>query len=201
MIDKDAIKARLANATPGPWKVGYSTDPECPGTSINGTYDCVIEPSGYLATDDAIFIANAPTDVADLLEEVERLEGEVGKFKECTSSEPTCPGTTWSTGKGIAGWQETQLSCNYCGSLHPDVFMEQLENGATVVPTDKSYKAYLRVASGSEAKFYYEHLSDDQKNRFIELCNQKKLIIGYPGYFYVVPYFMQVIEKKELKNG
>jgi hypothetical protein len=50
MLDLDPIKARLAAATPGPW-----------------VYSC----------NDAYLIANAPTDLAALVAEVERLRAAI----------------------------------------------------------------------------------------------------------------------------
>lgn len=41
-----------------------------------------------------------------------------------------------------------------------------------------------------ETKFYFQHLSVDQKKRFVELLNEKKIQIGYPGHFYVRPFFI-----------
>jgi hypothetical protein len=41
-----------------------------------------------------------------------------------------------------------------------------------------------------QTKFYFQHLSDEQKNRFIELLNERKFRIGYPGHFYVLPFFI-----------
>lgn len=38
-------------------------------------------------------------------------------------------------------------------------------------------------------KFYFQHLSDDQKKRFVELINQKKIKLEHPGYFYRMPFF------------
>lgn len=88
-----------------------------------------------------------------------------------------------------------------------------------VGPTDKSYKIYVKNEGGHAfkmsfrscpkdatcqaptdcthwvtedrvtTKFYFQHLSDAQKNRFIELYNDKKMKIGYPGHFYVRPFF------------
>ena len=40
------------------------------------------------------------------------------------------------------------------------------------------------------SKFYFQHLSEDQMKRFIDLLNDKKIKIGYPGYFYVRPFFV-----------
>lgn len=76
MLDLDAIKARLAAATPGPWEEereggGYPTGvvygPDCTVTS------CDSEPGTLHQCTNAIFIANAPTDIAALVAEVERL--------------------------------------------------------------------------------------------------------------------------------
>lgn len=41
----------------------------------------------------------------------------------------------------------------------------------------------------AQRKFYFQHLSDDEKKRFIELLNAQKINIGYPGHFYVLPFF------------
>jgi xylose isomerase len=35
------------------------------------------------------------------------------------------------------------------------------------------------------------HLSEEQMIKFIDLYNEKKLKIGFPGHFYVSPYFMK----------
>lgn len=77
--------------------------------------------------------------------------------------------------------------CSYCGGLAPEEFMRRVEEGEKVIPTDKSYKVYL---SHGHEKFYYQHLSDEQKRRFVELLNEHKVRIDYPGYFYVRPYFV-----------
>lgn len=149
----------------------------------------------------------------------------------------------WTTGHGLIK-QAAERSCSYCGSLHPDRFMELVRAGWIVGPTDKSYKAYLAkpytvaektaqrqkwlatdaiarairdlgerdghtpaeieaavdrewidrvepfLGSGStEAKFYFQHLAEDQRNEFIDLLNAKQVKFSYPGYFYVLPFF------------
>lgn len=85
-------------------------------------------------------------------------------------------------------WSEKQ-TCSYCGSLHPDEFMKRIEAGDEVGPTDKNYKAYL-----GDHKFYFQHLSEDQKTRFVELLNQRAIKIGYPRHFYVLPFFVALGE-------
>jgi hypothetical protein len=39
-------------------------------------------------------------------------------------------------------------------------------------------------------KFYFQHFTEEEKHKFIDLVNQRKINIGYPGHFYVLPYFM-----------
>lgn len=49
----------------------------------------------------------------------------------------------WRADRGLAGQNHVGLSCSFCGSLHPDRFMELLRDGWVLGPTDKRYKAYL----------------------------------------------------------
>jgi hypothetical protein len=46
------------------------------------------------------------------------------------------------------------------------------------------------ISETDETKFYFQHLSPEQKTRFIELYNAKKMNISYPGHFYRLPFFM-----------
>jgi hypothetical protein len=101
--------------------------------------------------------------------------------------------------------------CSFCGSLHPEKFLGLIAEGWVVEPTDKTYKAYLsevltgpeRVAIPGEplppvycgrAKFYYQHFSDEQMQRFVDLYNDNTMRLGHPGYFYRMPFFMAVGE-------
>lgn len=80
--------------------------------------------------------------------------------------------------------------CGYCGSMNPDDFMVRLEAGdVELTPTDKNYKVYVTGAGLSHAKFYFQHLSEPQMLRFIELLNEKRLKLAYPGHFYRMPFF------------
>lgn len=115
----------------------------------------------------------------------------------------------------IGSRRTERATCSWCGSLHPDVFMELARTGrADIGPTDKPYKAYVEGDHDSgwdrRAKFYFRHLSDAQREEFVALYNSRShreyrldmsgfditkvgtssLRIGYPGYFYVMPYFM-----------
>jgi len=59
-------------------------------------------------------------------------------------------------------------------------------------PMDQSHWVW-ETRLRDECKFYFQHLSDEQRQRFVELLNDKKLKLSYPGYFYRMPFF---IEKK-----
>jgi restriction system protein len=88
-------------------------------------------------------------------------------------------------------FQEVVLDkyCSHCGSLHPHVFLDLVEKGAELIPTDKDYKAYIRFKK-SQTKFYFQHLSREDINRYIELSEKRKINFGYPGFFYKKPYFL-----------
>ena len=45
------------------------------------------------------------------------------------------------------------------------------------------------------AKFYYQHLSQEQRTEFLELHNSGAMRLSYPGHFYVRPYFAQTADK------
>jgi len=114
----------------------------------------------------------------------------------------------WERTEGIDNWtgrglisQDGEASCSFCGSLHPDTFMAWVEGGGEVGPTDKRYKAYIKSPTtdaaphGREAKFYYQHLSHEQKRRFVDLYNDQTMQIGYPGNFTAFPFFMVDVAK------
>lgn len=91
-------------------------------------------------------------------------------------------------------WQDRdgERCCTYCGSRNPDDLMALLRAGAAELgPTDKNYKAYVRGLDGDHGKFYFQHLSVEQRREFVDLLNRKAFPIGYPGHFYVLPFFAQ----------
>jgi hypothetical protein len=47
----------------------------------------------------------------------------------------------------------------------------------------------------AHAKFYFQHFSIEDRKRFIDLLNAKKINIGSPGYFYRLPFFCAPVEK------
>lgn len=81
-----------------------------------------------------------------------------------------------------------KTTCTYCGSLLPSVLFEKIKQGVELTPTDKDYKVYV----GGNSKFYFQHLSLEEKHKFIELYNDKTMKLEYPGDFYVLPFFMQL---------
>jgi hypothetical protein len=140
--------------------------------------------------------------------------------EEVVTATQTCPRRMqemgpWEHGEGLDSWREdgrreveAGTFCSFCGSLHPEKFLELIAEGWVVEPTDKNYKAHLgRVRSAEErtaepgealppiasrAKFYYQHFTEDQQQRFVDLYNSSAMRIGRPGYFYVLPFFMRI---------
>lgn len=122
---------------------------------------------------------------------------------------------TWDATPDSYGTDDT---CSYCGSLDGDLFMARLEAGhLRLGPTDKSYKVYITNDGGaplkqtyrtdddrtgdrskwvwttretSTGKFYFQHLSVEQRKRFIELLNAKKIKFKGSSGFYVLPFFL-----------
>lgn len=82
----EEIKARLAKITPGKWKFKHSGNMH--GSSIeldNGGVLAVTTSYGRMR-EDAQFIAQAPSDVAYLLERIEALEAKQTDLKYCDNS-------------------------------------------------------------------------------------------------------------------
>ena len=98
-------------------------------------------------------------------------------------------------------WKEDR-TCSWCGSMSPEYLFEAIEAGLEIGPTDKNYKIYINPRNISifafdlpkgAPKFYFQHFSKEQCIKFIQLSNDNKLKLGYPGYFYVLPFFMQEV--------
>lgn len=126
----------------------------------------------------------------------------------------------WSHTEGLDSWvtprdrrspsrRDPGPLCSFCGSLEPGRFLELVGEGWVVDPTLKTYKAYLTEVLHAEpatvrpgkplppvvcgrAKFYFPHLVEPQKLRFIELYNTHVMKVGFPGRFDPLPYFMEV---------
>jgi len=125
---------------------------------------------------------------------------------------------TWAGGGGLVGAQENELSCSFCGSLHPDVFLRWTRDGGELCPTDKPYKIYIDrpypderyggesrttytppggspipvlTVYGRTAKFYFQHLGADGQREFVDLYNAGALAFKGGQGFYRWPFFMR----------
>jgi hypothetical protein len=61
-------------------------------------------------------------------------------------------------------------------------------------PSDPGKKEWVLIGASpatKDEKFYFQHLSEAGKRRFIDLLNAGKVTFGYPGRFYVPPFFTQ----------
>jgi hypothetical protein len=96
----------------------------------------------------------------------------------------------WDHAAQLDCWQvrDGHTVCSFCGSVEPAEFLAMVEAGAEVVPTDKSYKAYLKPNSGRQLKFYFQHFDDVSGPEFVRLHNESKMKMAFPGYFYVRPF-------------
>lgn len=97
----------------------------------------------------------------------------------------------------LDGWflKDDLLWCVYCGSLQPDMMLSLMTMDCELGPTDKNYKVYLRNVNGLYiGKFYFQHFTLENRMRFIEIYNTKPrtFTIGYPGHFYVLPFFIKL---------
>lgn len=96
-------------------------------------------------------------------------------------------------GKDAATLALEDTSCSYCGSLHPMAFMEGLESGKYLLGAcDKNYKVYVDRVDGQKMgsiKFYFQHLSEKQQQRFVDLLNSQRLRFSSGTGFYVLPFF------------
>ncbi len=81
------------------------------------------------------------------------------------------------TGAGSGGWEKVTdenrhllAESGWRGTSY--IYIRRCENGPKI-----------------QAKFYFQHLSEAERDRFIELHNAGKLNLGFPGHFYVTPFF------------
>lgn len=89
------------------------------------------------------------------------------------------------------GW----TTCSYCGSLSPESLWRAIYEHRELGPTDKNYKVYVKsVPVRGAGKFYFQHLPEEDRRRFIEVLNADLLTLGYPGHFYCLPFFTKRAE-------
>jgi hypothetical protein len=88
-----------------------------------------------------------------------------------------------------------ERTCVYCGSAHPDEFMTAVNSGAKLESTDKDYKVYLvQQRPWSMRKFYFAHLSMEQRAEFIQLLNGNAVSFSPNNRFTVLPFFAKYRE-------
>lgn len=102
-----------------------------------------------------------------------------------------CPCGPAAGKPGLAYWRPDK-TCSFCGSLSGEEALRRIAAHEQVGPTDKNYKLYI----GASGKLYFDHLDQAQKNRFVELANDGTMKIGYPGRFYVKPYFVEAVPQE-----
>jgi hypothetical protein len=83
-------------------------------------------------------------------------------------------------------WEPDNNTCSYCGSMSVNDFFQAINDGQELTPTDKDYKVYV-----GNKKFYFRHFNEEQSRLFIETLNAKMIKFAAPGYFYVLPFFIQ----------
>lgn len=131
------------------------------------------------------------------------------------------------SGPNLDEWRKDD-TCNYCGSVKPELLFSAIEQGYELGSTDKSYKVYVDLPGSGKmkvighsnspqagwkktpfkqewklkqretkrhAKFYFQHFSEADQKKFIELVNSKA--IKWAGGFslYVLPFFMRKADK------
>jgi hypothetical protein len=93
------------------------------------------------------------------------------------AGEPTIYGSANFKPEYGDGWIE--VTSENIGTLPTEVMRPQIGQWVQVSP---------RSATRHD-KFYFQHLNEDERTRFVELFNAKALNIGYPGHFYTLPFF------------
>lgn len=105
------------------------------------------------------------------------------------------------SGPDIDEWREDsglinqKRGCSYCGSMHPEDFMDAVRDGVELSPTDKPYKIYVGRHM-STGKFYTQHLTPEHSNEFRELYEDGSMNVGYPGHFYATLYLPGLTPKE-----
>jgi len=106
-------------------------------------------------------------------------------------SEQTCPRRTnefgpWEHKELLDRWRTEDLGphkvrkCSFCGGLHPeDALMLFKLPGIEIIPTDKSYKLYIRDPLGRQAKIYNQHFSPEQAKTWNEIRREFHLDEDY----------------------
>lgn len=80
---------------------------------------------------------------------------------------------------------------NVGGAMFKQTYRDCYARAGTSKPecTGPDDCAHWVTRDTDQTKFYFQHLSPEQQTRFIEFYNSKQMKLGYPGNFYVRPFF------------
>ena len=85
------------------------------------------------------------------------------------------------------GW--VQVTPENRATLPPEI------HGPACQAKDGDYVLLSTQPARTHDKFYFQHFTEEEKQRFVELMNAKKINLGYPGRFYRLPFFVRIEEK------
>lgn len=97
-----------------------------------------------------------------------------------------------------AGERSVRSMCNSFMQGYTEVTAENIDTIPNW-PMRPKIGDYVQVgveSSMTTGKFYFEHFSEEDKHRFIQLLNDKKIQLESPGYFYRLPFFCRIEDKK-----
>jgi hypothetical protein len=93
---------------------------------------------------------------------------DAGKMRVVSAANYQCEGDGW-----------VQVTEEVLPSL-PAEARDDLGKWVQIAPTEAT----------KHAKFYFQHLTEFGRGYFLRLYNEGKLKLAYPGYFYVLPFFV-----------
>ena len=106
----------------------------------------------------------------------------------------------------VPGWLEVG-SCSYCGSMEPAALFEAITGGAEIYATSRNNQLFVRyieidpetgrvgeTPTQAEGMFQFEHFSESERTKFVQLLNDEEITFGYPGHFTILPFFVQQAE-------
>lgn len=171
-----------------PWRHGRNMANAPIGRSCS--YDGSMHPDEFMAYLEKPGTRLTPTD-KNYKVYIDVASDEPGQMRRVSSTtrrpgEPRPDGGEWLT------WEEAV-------ERHPELraaYEEHLDYIANHTAPSHPWRTdthWIQVAPRGDrrgSKFYFEHLSDEQKQRFVELLNAGKLNLREPGHFYRLPFFI-----------
>lgn len=85
------------------------------------------------------------------------------------------------------GWRPVAFSA--CQNSIPKPTPEDVEAELARMWVSVGQPLVWGIGGELQYKFYFQHLSVAQRREFVTLYNNDALTIGYPGYFYTLPFF------------